>query len=259
MISVVAEIVREVALTEIIPRFGTLKSHQIRTKTHPGDLVTDADIQAEHHLSRLLTALLPGSVVVGEESVYHDRTVLDQLSEDAPVWVIDPVDGTNNFAHGRDSFGVIVALVKKGCTVAGCIHDPIRNVTVIGEKGAGAWCEGERLSLSRPQSLETMMGSLGNRHIETVERSVQGVVRLSSAAQDYLALLLGRTHFSYYRHLLPWDHAAGILLHAEAGGFSAMTNDRQPYRPFVTDDAVLAAPDRDTWETLLPLVEPPSA
>lgn len=154
MISAVAEIVREVALTEILPRFGTLKVHEIRTKTHPGDLVTDADIQAELHLSRLLTALLPGSVVVGEEATHHDRAVLDRLSEDAPVWVIDPVDGTNNFAHGRDSFGVIVALVKKGRTVAGCIHDPVKNITVIGEEGAGAWCEGVRILVPHPPSLE---------------------------------------------------------------------------------------------------------
>lgn len=254
MISAVAEIVREVALTEILPRFGTLKAHEIRTKTHPGDLVTDADIQTELRLSRLLTNLLPGSVVVGEESVHHDRSLLDRLSEDNPVWVIDPVDGTNNFAHGNDSFGVIVALVKRGRTVAGCIHDPVKNITVIGEEGAGAWREGVRLFVSRPTPLSEMMGSLGNRHIEEVEQRILGTVRLGSAAQDYLALLLGRTQFSFYRHLLPWDHAAGIFLHAEAGGFSSMTDDRTPYRPMVSDGGVLITPDRETWETLLPLV-----
>ena len=254
MISAVAQIIREVALTEILPRFGYLKAHEIRTKTHPGDLVTDADIQTELQLSQRLTDLLPGSTVVGEEAVHHDRSVLNRLSEDAPVWVIDPVDGTNNFAHGRESFGVIVALVKKGRTVAGCIHDPVKNLTVLGEEGAGAWCKGERLAVMRPTpSLERMSGSLGNKHLDAVEQRVNGIVRLGSAAQDYLALLLGRTQFSFYRHLLPWDHAAGILLHAEAGGYSAMI-DRTPYRPVASDDAVLAAPDRDAWETLLPLV-----
>ncbi|MEO5374637.1 MAG: inositol monophosphatase [Alphaproteobacteria bacterium] len=252
-INAVEAIVRDVAATEIMPRFGTLKAHEIRVKTHAADFVTDADIHAELQLTRRLTELLPGSVAVGEEAVHHDRAILDRLSDEAPVWVLDPVDGTGNFAHGRDSFGVIVALVYRHHTVLGLLHDPVRDITVMGEEGGGAWSGGGRLTVERPETLAELTGSLGNKTLRAVEGRVGGIIRLASACQDYMALLLGRSHFSFYRHLMPWDHAAGVLLHAEAGGYSAMI-DGTPYRPVETDSGILLAPDRESWTQLRALV-----
>lgn len=252
-IATVADIIRDVAVTEILPRFGTLKAHEIRVKTHATDFVTEADIQAEAQLTRRLTDLLPGSVAVGEEAVHHDGAVLDRLSGDAPVWVLDPVDGTGNFAHGRENFGVIVALVHRQRTVAGWLHDPIRDITIAGDRGGGTWNGGRRLTLTSPGDLAGMAGSLGNKRLRAVEGRVGEIIRQASAAQDYMALLLGRSHFSFYRHLMPWDHAAGVLLHAEAGGYSAMI-DGTPYEPLPTDSGILLAPDHDSWEKLRALV-----
>jgi len=253
-LAAVVRIVHEVAAEEILPRFGTLKAHQIHSKSRPGDLVTDADIYAEQALSRRLSALLPGSVVVGEESCYQDQTILDRLSQDAPVWVLDPVDGTGNFARGRERFGVIVALVRGGRTIGGCLHDPIRNITIAGEEGGGAWLDNSRLFVSPSPPLPAMRGSIGSRRVSSLENKVAGVVRYASAAQDYLALLLGRIHFAFYQRLLPWDHAAGVLLYREAGGYSAMA-DGSSYRPIVSDKGMLLASDRATWQALLPLVD----
>lgn len=96
----VAAIIREVARDEVLPRYKTLEAHEVRSKSHPGDLVTAADEAAELALAARLRDLLPGSVVVGEEGTAANPGLLDRLTEDAPVWVLDPIDGTRNFAHG---------------------------------------------------------------------------------------------------------------------------------------------------------------
>ena len=251
----VVQIVREVALEEILPRFGTLKAHQICSKNHPGDLVTDADIYAERALSQKLMALLPGSVVVGEEACYQNQEILDRLSQDVPVWVLDPVDGTGNFTRGCERFGVIVALIRGGCIIYGCIHDPIRNITITGEEGGGTWSDGLRLRLPASPAVPAMCGSVARSLFCTLEGQVARLVRYSSTAQDYLALLLGDIHFALYRRLLlPWDHAAGVLLHREAGGYSAMVKGCA-YRPVIEKNGMLLlAPDKTSWQALLTLV-----
>ncbi|VBB68704.1 Inositol monophosphatase and related sulfite synthesis enzyme [invertebrate metagenome] len=254
-LAAVVQIVREVAIEEILPRFGTLAAHQICSKNHPGDLVTDADIYAEQALSRKLMALLPGSVVVGEEACYQNQSILDRLSQDVPVWVLDPVDGTGNFIRGCKRFGVTVALVRRGQIIFGCIHDPVRNITAAGEEGGGTWSDGLRLQVPASPSLPAMCGSVGTSLVRMLEGRVARLVHYSSAAQDYLALLWGEIHFALYRRLLlPWDHAAGVLLHREAGGYGAMVKGCA-YRPVMEDEGMLLlAPDQTSWQALLALV-----
>src|SRR5258706_1538626 len=107
----VDRIIREVARTEIVPRFRMLRAGDIREKS-PGNLVTAADMASEAALTRRLGEILPGAVVLGEEAAAEDEGLFGLLAGDAPVWIIDPVDGTINFAHGRPGFAVIVALVS---------------------------------------------------------------------------------------------------------------------------------------------------
>jgi len=246
----VAEIIRSTAEEVILPRFCCLTSGQVKEKG-PGDLVTIADTEAEQLLTRRLTELLPGSLVVGEESVAADAKVLDRLSGEAPVWIIDPVDGTRNFAHGRPKFAVIVALVARGKTVQGWIHDPLEHQTYVAEQGAGCHDQqGTRLTVAAaPAQLSELRGSIGNRKMDAVANAVAKMVRQGSAAHDYIDLILGRLHFTYYKRLRPWDHAAGILMHAEAGGVSRLFNG-EPYRPVYTEQAILMAPDADSWERI---------
>ena len=244
----IAAIIREAALAEILPRFRNLQAHQIREK-RPGDLVTEADVEAERVLTRRLTDLLPGSVVIGEEACAHDPTVLDRLDRDEPAWIIDPVDGTSNFAHGRPTFGTIVALASRQRTLAGWIHDPIADVTAIALAGEGAWIGERRLVAAQGVPLREMAGSLGYRKNKDLAASVGRLVRHGSVAHDYLALAEGRIHFAFYRRLNPWDHAAGVLMHAEAGGYAALL-DGTPYRPLFSPVGVLLAPNRNDWDML---------
>lgn len=116
-ISEVEAIIREVARTEILPRFGRLTAADISEK-NPGDLVTVADRAAEEALTRRLTGLLPGSLVVGEEAVAGDPGVLARLAGPEPVWIIDPIDGTHNYATDNPRFTTLVALAQGGRLLA---------------------------------------------------------------------------------------------------------------------------------------------
>jgi len=185
--------------------------------------------------------------------VSANASVLDRLTGAAPVWIIDPVDGTSNFAHGRKHFAVIVALVLEGRTVQGWIHDPLNDSTAIAALGEGVWIGERRLTVPADAPVQTLIGTVGGRKVEHLSKAVAKLIRHGSAAHDYLALIEGRLHFAYFRRLRPWDHAAGVLMHAEAGGYSAMM-DGTPYQPLLTDASILLAPGRQTWDSLAGLL-----
>jgi len=246
----VAAIIRDTAQTVILPRFQHLEANQIREK-NPGDFVTIADTEAEAMLSARLTDLLPGSLVVGEEAVAADCSVLDRLSSDAPVWIIDPVDGTANFARGNSKFAVIIALAHHGRTVQGWIHDPVSGLMAVGESGSGAFIGERRLLVDKVVALQEMLGVC--RKTPGLKREVKSIYRNGSAAHDYLDLLEGRAHFAHYMRLKPWDHAAGVLMHLEAGGVSGLCDGR-PYAPTLWEGHLLMAPSLESWEQLRQLL-----
>ena len=252
----VTALIRETAAAVILPRFRALAPGEIREKK-PGDFVTIADTEAEEMLSRLLTGLLPGSVVCGEEGVARDRAVLATLDGAAPVWVIDPVDGTCNFAHGRAAFAVIVALVENGVTRAGWIHEPLTGATVHAVKGSGAWIDGRRavVDAARPLGEQTgsAYGQLGGRgaacKLLTDGGTVGGVRNTGCGGLDYILMARGETHFKYSSASLPWDHAAGMLIMSEAGAVTRFA-DGSPYDLHRHASPLLIAPGEESWQGL---------
>lgn len=250
----ISALIAAVAQEEILPRFRTLRDDQIRAKSHPHDLVTDADVEAERVLTARLTAELPGSVVVGEEAVHGDAGVLDRLKGDAPVWVVDPVDGTSNFAHGKPLFATLVALVVGGHTVQGWLHDPIRGITITTEAGSGTWLNGERLRVAgQGMRLADLIGSAGYSPVKALRGRYAKHVHHASAAHDYMALVEGRMHFAVFRRLMPWDHAAGVLAHQEAGGVAGLSNGND-YSPLLRSGALILAPDQPILDEIRSLV-----
>ena len=146
----VTAILREVAAEEVLPRFRALAEHEVRAKDS-GELVTVADLAAERQITRRLRDLLPGSQVVGEEATAEEPALLDKFTqEDDWIWVIDPIDGTANFARGKPVFALMVGLVRRGETRAAWILDPIGPRCATAERGAGAWLDGARLALGPP-------------------------------------------------------------------------------------------------------------
>lgn len=260
----VARIIREVAAAEIMPRFRKLAHHEIAHKGHPGDLVTVADIEAERCLVEQLTDVAHNAVVVGEEGVDADPSLLLALESDRPVWLVDPVDGTSNFAEGKECFAVIVAYCRGGKTLAGWILDPLSDSMAWAVAGEGAWLNGpkgtRRLQVAPAHDIAHMTGSLGNRLASQMREKRQSalvpvparIIRYGCTGREYMDLARGLLDFAQYTRLKPWDHAAGVLLHEEAGGYSRITDTEQPYRPEprIQRNTVLLARDKDCWKDL---------
>lgn len=253
----VATIIRDVAQSVVLPRYRALAKHEISEKG-PGDLVTVADHESELALTERLADLLPGSLVVGEEAAAADPSVMARLSSEQPVWVIDPVDGTYNFAHGEPIFAMIVALVQGGATRLGWIFLPIDAQMAMAEEGGGAWIDGTPMRVDVPESLEDLIGGI-NYGLFDKERkaAVRDACRrfrecrnLRCSGREYVDMSRGSRHFAYSRQLKPWDHAAGVLMHREAGGYSARTDDESTYQLVEPGTGLLVAPSRDLWHRI---------
>ena len=114
----ISRLIEDVAAAEVMPRFKQLSPDDIRKK-HGGEIVTVVDEAVETWLAPRLAEMVTGLVVVGEEAAAADPAIIERLAGDHPVWLIDPVDGTSNFAEGRPAFAVMVALVRAGEICAG--------------------------------------------------------------------------------------------------------------------------------------------
>lgn len=257
-IAAVTAAMRETAVREILPRFRHLEDNDVWRK-EAGSLATVADMAAEKRLSEALGKLVPGARILAEEDVETNPAALDYLAADDPLWVIDPIDGTANFAVGREGFVIIVAYFAGGEVRAGWIHDPLKDVTVTAEAGAGAWSGGRRLAVAEaPDALGDMQGALRGRLVRETEvaKNFGKVFSLKSCGAEYMALADGGFHFSHYRGLKPWDHMAGELIHREAGGFAACLDGR-PYRAHAPGQGgLLLAPDQGSWNAIAGVLAP---
>jgi fructose-1,6-bisphosphatase/inositol monophosphatase family enzyme len=237
----VERIIRDVAARDIMPRFGRLTAADIAEKA-PGDLVTVADRAAEESLTAALTAMLPGSVVAGEEGISADPAVAAALGGDVPVWVIDPIDGTHNFVTDNVRFTVLVALALRGELLASWTYAPALDLMATATRGGGAYVDGEQVHV-RPagadgRSASSRVGDDGLRYLD-VHTSQQrwwtprqrdefnvlcrhgvSLAFFDTSGLEYIELASGRRSVMIVTWENPWDHAAGLLLHAEAGGVS---------------------------------------
>ena len=237
----VLDIMREVADTEILPRFNKLAHHEISEKK-PGDLVTIADKDSEAALRRHLTALLPKSRFVGEEGYESDHGMLRVLGEPGPVWIVDPVDGTHNLAHGKSPFTVIVALAVDQIIEAGWIIDPVAGDAAWAVRGAGTSYMDASGPVSQPRhptkSFEEGTMTAGPKLQSRIARAAKelGMIkprltaRYRCVGREYMDVALGALDYARYGGLLkPWDHAAGTLIVEEAGGRARRIDADTPY------------------------------
>jgi fructose-1,6-bisphosphatase/inositol monophosphatase family enzyme len=260
--SEVAGLLRGAARAEIMPRFRRLAPEAVRAKTGPLDLVTEADEAAERAIAAGLGRLLPGCLVVGEEGSSADPALLDRLAGADCAIVVDPVDGTANFAAGVPLFGCMAALFLRGECVAAWIHDPLGDDTAIALRGEGAWIEDPEgrgrgtLAVAAPVPVGRMVGVVSWGWMKEPLRSrvpaclprLAAAVNYRCAAHEYRLAAGGHAHLLVYNKLMPWDHAPGWLLHAEAGGFAARF-DGSPYDPARhRDGGLICAPDRASWQ-----------
>lgn len=258
MLDQVSALIREVAQTEVLPRFRRLSAADVHQKG-PGDLVTVADQEAERALTRGLTELLPGSVVVGEEAVAADPAVRDRIGAGGAVWIVDPVDGTNNFAAGKTPFCVMVALVKDGVTAAGWILDVVEDSMTLAEAGSGAFRDGVRLkSRADAPAADQLSGVISRKYLPDHLRDQVDAhggelggftVGRHCAGYEYPAIAIDLQQFGLFWRIMPWDHAPGTLIVREAGGV-ARHLDGQEYLPVHRRRGLLVAANEDIWQTV---------
>lgn len=234
----VEEAVRRAAAEEIMPRWRQLAEDEITVKTGPHDLVTVADRRAEQHLTAALTGLLPGSLVVGEEGVHEDPARYEALQGEAPVWIVDPVDGTRQFVRGEPGFCTLVALAQGGELLASWTYAPARELMATARRGRGARLNGKPITAGTPAGAPLEVAcSHPDFTTDEQKRVLQGLWAedgidprpCGSAGLEYLRIARGQLDAVAFSWELAWDHAAGLLLVAEAGG-SHLTLDGSPFR-----------------------------
>jgi myo-inositol-1(or 4)-monophosphatase len=223
----VAETGRQAALAAgAVLRQNYSKPHQITMKGAI-DPVTESDLESQEMIIALIRQRFPEHGILAEEDVGQPPPA---VRESPYRWIIDPLDGTVNFAHGYPAFCVSIACEAAGGLQYGVIYDPLRDELFEARKGQGAWLSGRPIRVSRTDRLERALVATGfpydirERLPETLGRMsrilgvVQGLRRGGSAALDMCYVACGRFEGFYEENLKPWDTAAGLLLIEEAGG-----------------------------------------
>ncbi len=257
-----AEILREAAKAEILPRFRRLDPDMVRQKSEAIDLVTDADVGAERLIRARVSELMPDALFVGEESVAADPTLLDRFDKAELSVVVDPIDGTANFAAGLPLFAVMLAVVAQGEVIGGLIFDPMADDWALAERGSGAWIRRpdgttERLHSATPPELRQMVGTVSVAFLPPERKSavlsnlakVRVAANYRVAGHDYRLISSGNTHFAMFNKLMPWDHLPGSLIAQEAGAHVARF-DGSPYLPHHRDGGLLIAGNKTAWDDL---------
>lgn len=258
MLDQVSELIREVAATIVLPRFRHLATDEVHQKA-PGDLVTIADQESERALTRGLTALLPGSAVVGEEAAAADPSIVGRVGDPGAVWIVDPVDGTNNFAAGKTPFALMVALVRDGEPVAAWILDPVADHLTLAEAGSGAYRDGVRVKTRTDDPRAAALRGVVARHYLPPELRAVATANVGAfgevtngkhcAGYEYPAVATDEQQFAMFWRILPWDHVPGSLIVREAGGV-ALHLDGTAYHPADSDRGLLVAANDDIWRTV---------
>ncbi|CAN7399681.1 inositol monophosphatase family protein [Phyllobacterium sp. LjRoot231] len=257
-----SDLLASVAVEEIMPRFRSLGVDDIRQKTSALDLVTEADVNAERVITARLRERYPNAFVLGEEACEADVSLLGKLKDASLAFVLDPVDGTYNFATGVPLFGVMLAVVVNGETVAGIIHDPVGQDWIIGVKGAGSHIRSaantiREVSVAPPVPVSEMLGAISWQFVAEPLRTTlarnharcRASFGFRTAAHEYRLIASGHAHFAIFNKLMPWDHLAGVLIHQEAGGYAGRF-DGSAYLPHHIDGGILIAPNKANWDDL---------
>jgi fructose-1,6-bisphosphatase/inositol monophosphatase family enzyme len=251
-------LMRRVTEQAILPRYRNLSIGDVEDKGG-NDPVTVADRDAEALLREGLSQIDDTLAFVGEEAAHADPTILDRL--DRPCWIVDPIDGTRNFAAGKQPFGIIIARAQGGEAQSGWIYDCLTGRYCVAHLGHGATIDGETIA-AKPTGRTPPLGAISlifmdEERREATKRHVAPSYDLVDipycAAEQYPRLALGTNDVSIFERTLAWDHAAGVLWLNEAGGMAARP-DGSPYRvDEVERTGLLGAASPALWDELATL------
>ena len=265
-------IVRQAGQEIVMPNFRQLSAADVETKSSLTDLVTMADKASEAFITKEIQHAFPDWDIVGEEAVAEDPSTTDKIGTADTCVIIDPIDGTWNYAHGLSDFGIILAVVVKGVTRFGLLYDPVNDDWIYASLDEGAFFQRTAMNekgknqtpaqaplalhISAEQDLDKLAGimsvnSYTNPKKQDFAVKASRFVRINNlpSCPAYRQIAQGHFHFSLTYKMLPWDHAAGVLVHTEAGGI-CRTLDGQEYSPTMLDGEMLAAQSEQQWQAL---------
>ena len=261
----VERLIRRAATDILLPNFRHLTPDQIRYKS-PKDVVTDADEKAEKFLSAGLLEILPSAVVIGEENCHKDPDCLKHLATAEWAWLVDPIDGTNNFIRHSDDFGVMVALVHNGQPYAGWVYLPMYDIMISGNDENGVFRNGKEIGITPTynRSLDQLCGLYRTRDKDISARMEIFPIRHDTHcnAFDYNVLISGDSDFIVYPGSNPWDIVAGSILIQALGGCAAKADgSRIEYDALENNLPFLATRCVSDWpkvaKALYPALQPP--
>jgi fructose-1,6-bisphosphatase/inositol monophosphatase family enzyme len=171
-INLISQLIKQVSNEEILPLYKKLTTEQILMKS-VGDMVTSADLAAERSMSEKLKSLYPNSFISGEEAIAKDPEKLNEVIEAQYGFLIDPVDGTNNFIDGNERFAIMVVALYYGKSIASWIYLPMADKMAVAEIDSGAYLNGKRINLPMaPQNINQMIGAAHIKRIPAEKRIV---------------------------------------------------------------------------------------
>jgi len=250
LVNEVIKAVKLVAAEEIMPRYLKVA----RQHKDDGSLCTEADLAAQHALSKKLQTILPVPVL-GEEMTTAEQQSLWKSGHEG-LWCIDPIDGTSNFVRGLPYFAVSVALLRAGESVMGVVYNPVANEMFAAERGKGAFLNGQRLVVREEKV--TLGAALASVDLKRLDKAL--VARLVSdtpycsqrnfgaSALDWCYTAAGRFDMCLHGGQNLWDYAAGVLVLSESGGHYCCIDNDDFVQGDIWQRSVIAALDKKLFQ-----------
>lgn len=260
----ISDLVLDIAKAEILPRFKNLKPTEISLKS-AGDRVSIADTEAEKALSKELRRLFPAAIIAGEETIAEKPALLQDIITAPQAFLIDPLDGTNNFIKGDENFALMLTQLCRGEAVAAWIYLPINDKIAVAEKDGGTYLNGQQITITTGAFDPGQL--IGAAHLNRFPDPLKKLGRCNikkfsenrpafCAGYDYIALLEGCKNFSLYYRTLPWDHLPGGLIFTEAGGYMRTLFHGTVYGIHDHNEGLLSAANEADWQKIRHLVFP---
>jgi len=251
-LKILRSLVRMCAQEELLPRFADVG----RDLKRDGSVVTEADHAMQDRVQQELAAHWPQYAFLGEEMPAREHARLADAG-DPGLWILDPLDGTSNFASGVPFFSVSLALLVNGQVEIGLVYDPVRDEAFYAQRGVGAWLNGLSLGTRAPLNfpLARAIAVVDFKRLETELAATLGAEppygsqrNFGSSALDWCWLADGRFHIYLHGGQKLWDYAAGCLILQEAGGQSVTLEDEPVFATGLTPRSVVAARDPELFQ-----------
>ncbi|MEN8206198.1 MAG: inositol monophosphatase family protein [Pseudomonadota bacterium] len=245
-LAVLQDMIIPAAREELLPRFARVE----RQRKRDGSVLTEADLAVQSRLAAQLQRQWPDTLFLGEEMTAAEQA--ERLAGGQPVWCLDPLDGTGNFAAGIPFFSISLALLQQGEVLLGMVYDPVRDECFSASREQGARLNGEPLQIKQTGlelkqttaliDFKRLEKDLATRLVTAIPYASQR--SFGSVALDWCWLAAGRCHIYLHGRSNIWDYAAGNMIFHTAGGYSCTLDGEAVFTHALTPRSSVAAVDR---------------